>query len=57
MSCLFRCQQIQFQIANVLADMAEMKLGEKEQQESSPLPRGLQLFRRAKTGLAKKPTS
>ena len=57
MSCLFRCQQIQFQIANVLADMAEMKLGEKEEQESSPLPRGLQLFMRAKTGLAKKPTS
>jgi len=57
MSCLFRCQQIQFQIASVLADMAEMKLGEKEQQESPPLPRGLQLFMRAKTGLAKKPTS
>lgn len=35
--------------------MAEMKLQEKEQQETStPLPRGLQLFMRAKAGLAKK---
>ena len=50
----FRCQQTQFQIANVLADMAEMKLQEKEQQEAfraSPLPKGLQFFMR---GLAKK---
>lgn len=35
--------------------MAEMKLQEKEQPEmSTPLPRGLQLFMRAKAGLAKK---
>lgn len=51
----FRCQQTQFQIANVLADMAEMKLQEKEQQESNfqaaPMPKGLQFFMR---GLAKK---
>lgn len=57
-SLLFRCQQIQFQIANVLADMAEMKLEEKEQQEdavqASALPRGMQLFMRAKAAMAKK---
>lgn len=53
----FRCQQIQFQVANVLADMAEMKLKEQEQeQESTPLSRGLQLFMRAKAGLGKKTT-
>lgn len=51
----FRCQQIQFQVANVLADMAEMKLKEQEQ-ESPPLSRGLQLFMRAKAGLGKKTT-
>lgn len=37
--------------------MAEMKLREKEQQEAaqaSALPRGMQLFLRAKAGLAKK---
>ena len=51
----FRCQQIQFQVANVLADMAEMKLKEQEQ-ESTPLSRGLQLFMRAKAGLGKKTT-
>lgn len=37
--------------------MVEMKLQEKEQQEAAqatPLPRGLQLFMRAKAGLAKK---
>lgn len=51
---MFRCQQAQFQIANVLADMAEMKLRGKEQQEAfqaAPLPKGLQVFMR---GLAKK---
>ena len=50
----YRCQQTQFQIANVLADMAEMKLQEKEQQEAfqaAPMPKGLQFFMR---GLAKK---
>ena len=51
----FRCQQIQFQVANVLADMAEMKLKEQEQ-ESTALSRGLQLFMRAKAGLGKKTT-
>lgn len=51
----FRCQQIQFQVANVLVDMAEMKLKEQEQ-ESTPLSRGLQLFMRAKAGLGKKTT-
>lgn len=37
--------------------MAEIKLREKEQQEAfqtAPLPRGYQLFMRAKAGLAKK---
>lgn len=54
-TCTFRCQQIQFQVANVLADMVEMKLKEQEQ-ESTPLSRGLQLFMRAKAGLGKKTT-
>ncbi|XP_067029424.1 cation channel sperm-associated protein 3-like isoform X2 [Acropora muricata] len=56
---MHRCQQIQFQIANVLADMAEMNMNEKEQEPSSSSPRHLQSFKtKAKaSGISKKMSS
>ncbi|KAK2557512.1 Cation channel sperm-associated protein 3 [Acropora cervicornis] len=56
---MHRCQQIQFQIANVLADMAEMNMNEKEQEPSSSSPGHLQSFKtKAKaSGISKKMSS
>ncbi|XP_068684842.1 cation channel sperm-associated protein 3-like [Montipora foliosa] len=54
---MHRCQQIQFQIANVLADMAEMKLSEKEKQELSASLKQLFKTRAKLTGVAKKVSS